>query len=389
VTVNAPTQLEIRDLRQFSANSLRPVLEAESRVWRDRLAWDYRASTSLLLQYLDARVLPGFVAVEAGRVIGYAFCVYEDCKAVIGDVFALGDSILGHSQTQIESLLLSHIIELLQHSPGVTRIESQLLLHTHNLHAHLFEQAGFTVYRRIFMDLKLGSHPGLHAVPDGGPVSIAGPATCRATGPAAGPDQRSAAGPAARTRTLAAQGLQLRLWQESDFNPAGSLIANAYEGHLDSTINDQYRSVNGSLRFLHNIIRFPGCGTFDPEASHVLTYRSSGALAGIVLCSRVREDVEHVTQLCVAARARGAGLGTLLLQVAAESLAARGFHHLSLTVTGANERAVALYRRVGFVEHHAFDAMVWNHPDPARLKTARPAESLTIQSAGLQPRALA
>jgi hypothetical protein len=32
---------------------------------------------------------------------------------------------------------------------------------------------------------------------------------------------------------------------------------------------------------------------------------------------------------------------------------------------------------------------VWNHPDPARLKTARPAESLTIQSAGLQPRALA
>ena len=67
--------LEILDLRHFAAGSLRPVLEAESRVWADRLHWDYRASANLLLQYLDARVLPGFVAVEDGRVVGYTICV--------------------------------------------------------------------------------------------------------------------------------------------------------------------------------------------------------------------------------------------------------------------------------------------------------------------------
>ena len=82
-------QLEILDLRHFSAASLRPLLEAEARLWSERLEWDYRASADLLLQYLDSRVLPGYVAVENGRIAGYLFCVYEERKAVIGDVFAV------------------------------------------------------------------------------------------------------------------------------------------------------------------------------------------------------------------------------------------------------------------------------------------------------------
>src|SRR5664279_3429889 len=77
-------QFEILDLRHFSASTLRPVLEEESRVWGEKLDWDYRASASLLLQYLDSHVLPGYVAVENGRVSGYAFCVYEAKKAFTG-----------------------------------------------------------------------------------------------------------------------------------------------------------------------------------------------------------------------------------------------------------------------------------------------------------------
>ncbi len=354
--MTAPAQLEILDLRHFSAKSLRPVLEAESRVWGDRLHWDYASSVNLLLQYLDARVLPGFAAVEAGRVVGYTFCVYEDRKAVIGDVFALSDSRHGRSQTEIETVLLKHLIELLQHSPGVERIESQLLLHAHELHAGLFREAGFSVFDRIFMDVDLRRLP---------PADLA-----------------------SRERKLQAHGMELRTWKEEDFQPAGSLIASAYEGHLDSTINDQYRSVAGSLRFLHNIIRFPGCGIFDPGASQVLTHHASGTLAGLVLCSRVRQSDEHVTQLCVAARARGAGLGTLLLDVAAHSLAERGIQTLSLTVSGGNDRAAALYRRVGFMEQHRFDAMVWTSLHTAVIP--RPVPSLTVRHEGapaLQPNA--
>ncbi len=324
------------------------MLEAESRVWAERLDWDYRASTNLLLQYLDARVLPGFVAVESGRVLGYTFCVYEDRKAVIGDVFALEDSGSDRSQSEIEAVLLEHLLALLQNSPGLERIESQLLLHPHDLHAELFRKAGFSVYRRVFMDLNL------HADAPGGTLR--------------------------QQALLGSHGLQLRPWRETDFHPAGSLIAHAYEGHLDSTINDQYRSVAGSLKFLHNIIRFPGCGVFDPQASHVLEHESTGTLAGLVLCSRVREDVEHVTQLCVAAHARGAGWGTLLLEVAARALATRGFTKLSLTVTAGNDRAAALYRRVGFREQHAFDAMVWNNAPPeVAFNPAAPEGKLSLE----------
>ena len=56
------TQLEILDLRHFSARQLRPLLETEAAVWEDRLRWNYRSSTELLLQYLDSRILPGFVS---------------------------------------------------------------------------------------------------------------------------------------------------------------------------------------------------------------------------------------------------------------------------------------------------------------------------------------
>src|SRR5579862_4597529 len=83
--------IEVLDLRHFAAPLLRPLLEAEGDLWRRRLHWDYRTSAKLLMQYLDSHMLPGYVAMEAGRVTGYGFCVYEESKAVIGDVFAYTD----------------------------------------------------------------------------------------------------------------------------------------------------------------------------------------------------------------------------------------------------------------------------------------------------------
>jgi ribosomal protein S18 acetylase RimI-like enzyme len=316
--VSSALQLEIRDLRHFSASSLRPVLEEESRVWSERLRWDYRSSADLLLQYLDSRVLPGYVAVENGRISGYAFCVYEEHKAIIGDVFSLSGTAAG-----VEAELLKHVVELLQNSPGIERIESQLLLHPHGQHAEIFKQAGFRIFRRLFMELDLTKL----CLEDNQPPLP--------------------------------EALSLTAWRESDFHPAGYLIAEAYGGHLDSFINDQYRSVSGSLRFLHNIVRFPGCGLFDPQSSRSLI-RSDGSLAGVLLCSRVRDDVGHVTQICVAKELRRRGLGLRLIEDCARNLRSRGFCGLTLTVTEDNASAVELYRKIGFIEKHSFDAMVWD-----------------------------
>jgi ribosomal protein S18 acetylase RimI-like enzyme len=323
--------LEILDLRHFSATHLKPVLAAESRVWNDRLRWDFQASANLLLQYLDSRLLPGYVAIENGRICGYVFCVYESEKALVGDVFAMPSATNFPSTADVERRLLEHMIELLQHSPGVDRIESQLLLRPHGTHTETLRNAGFSIYERLFMELELDA------------VSLL-----------------------ERPRDSRLDGLELRAWKDSDFAAAGHLIAQAYEGHLDGIINDQYRSVSGSLRFLHNIVRFPGCGLFDASASRVLAYRDRDEIAALLLCSRVREEVGHVTQICVSQQYRHRGLGAWLLSECSRALRGKGFQALTLTVTRQNAEAVALYQRSGFITRQTFDAMVWERPNRAR-----------------------
>jgi len=153
--------------------------------------------------------------------------------------------------------------------------------------------------------------------------------------------------------------MTLEPWSPSFYQAAGELIHAAYSDHLDAAINDQYRTLHGSLRFLHNIVRFPGCGVFDAEASWMLRETATGALHGMVLCSRVRADIGHITQLCVVPELRGKGYGRMLLRHAAAQLAERRFRGLSLTVTEGNASAVRLYEAMGFAVKHRFEAMVW------------------------------
>jgi ribosomal protein S18 acetylase RimI-like enzyme len=73
----------------------------------------------------------------------------------------------------------------------------------------------------------------------------------------------------------------------------------------------------------------------------------------------VRADVGHVTQVCVLPEYRSAGLGVVLLAATTRSLRERRFRAISLTVTQANDRAIALYERIGFESKRVFDAFVW------------------------------
>jgi ribosomal protein S18 acetylase RimI-like enzyme len=106
-------------------------------------------------------------------------------------------------------------------------------------------------------------------------------------------------------------------------------------------------------------VRFPGCGTFDPQASFVVHERKTRTLVGLILCSQVRPDVGHITQVCVLPEYRSAGLGEVMMAASTRNLRGRGFRFISLTVTEANDRAIALYKRIGFEEARVFDAFVW------------------------------
>jgi ribosomal protein S18 acetylase RimI-like enzyme len=333
--------IEILDLRHFAAPVLRPVLEAEGELWKQRLHWDYRSSARLLMQYLDSHMLPGYAALEDGQVTGYAFCVYEETKAVIGDVFALpsppadlpDDSLTVDgmqasaeqapaSAHKIEETLLKHLFETLLNSPQLDRVESQLLLHPSGAHAEAFREAGFQTFRRLFLVQTL---QGLWTQPR---VDLPG-------------------------------NLEMRAWRDEDLSPAGRLISEAYRDHPDSIINDQYRSVNGSQRFLHNIVRYSGCGTFSPHVSHVIVERPSRQLVGLVLGSRVSPESGHITQLCVHPAYRRQGLARKMLALAAFHFMRIGVTEISLTVTESNTDAIDLYRSEGYTCAHTFDAAVW------------------------------
>ena len=320
--MTSPQQLEVLDLRHFSAGQLRPLLEQEAAAWERRLRWDYRSSTNLLLQYLDSRILPGFVAMDGGRICGYCFCVYEGQKAVVGDIFVAPAE---PGFITIFSTLSSHLIELLESSPDIHRIEAQLLLFDAEVVAPIFASCAsrgtrINVYPRLFLERALRQ-------------------------------------PEAATFYFPAE-LEVFRWSTNCYQAAAELIQRSYVGHLDAEINDQYCTLAGSQRFLHNIVRFPGCGNFDPEASFVLRDRRSGVLAGLILCSCVGPHTAHVTQLCLAPGFRGRGLGKSLLSLALHQLSANGYQWLTLTVSEANSPALRLYQGEGFRIRQRFDAVV-------------------------------
>ena len=106
-------------------------------------------------------------------------------------------------------------------------------------------------------------------------------------------------------------------------------------------------------------MRFPGCGVFDANSSFIAVHKPTRSIAGLLLCSRVRDDVGHITQVCVLPEHRGKRIGESLIGLCTQELRSRNFSALSLTVTQANRGAVDLYRKLGFETRRKFDAFVW------------------------------
>jgi ribosomal protein S18 acetylase RimI-like enzyme len=326
--MTSPQQLEVLDLRHFSAKQLRPLLEEEAAVWQHRLRWDYRSSTELLLQYLDSRILPGFVVLDRSRVCGFTFCVYEGHKAVIGDIYASQSEPSPHA---IVKTLIRHLLETLQASPSVHRIEGQLLLYDSGFLPPLLASAlapgtRLLTHPRLFLGCDLTQPPPETGLPH----------------PFIPPD------------------LEIARWSPSFYQPTAELIQKAYVGHLDSDINDQYRTLAGSERFLHNIIRFPGCGAFDPESSFVFRTRRANRLVAVILCSRVAPDTGHITQLCIDPAYRGRRIGAALLRHNLRALHARRYRIMTLTCSENNLPALNLYHANGFQNIYRFDALVFD-----------------------------
>jgi ribosomal protein S18 acetylase RimI-like enzyme len=305
------------ELRRIAAEQLSPILEEETSAWRAELDWDFRPSADLVRRFVHMQALSGFALLHGSRVVGYSYYVCEEGKGLLGDLYVMRE----HRTAGNENILLQAMLDAMGRTPAIRRVEAQLMMLSSPLDRALPLQSRFRAHPRCFLEAPLGSITNLPA------------------------------------RKL--PNIVITPWTDARQDPTARLIASAYQGHIDSQINDQYRSPAGARRFLMNIVQYPGCGTFFAPASFAATEGSGRELRGVSLASLVAADVGHITQVCVAPSHKGIGLGYELMRRSLLALAAHGCHMVSLTVTASNESAIRLYEQMGFKNRRNFAAYVW------------------------------
>jgi ribosomal protein S18 acetylase RimI-like enzyme len=308
---------QIVDLRRLQSRDLDSLLIEECDTWLEGLGWDFGKSADLVRRFVDMRALSGTALLEHDQVTGYMYYVLEDDKGLIGDLYVRRDA----RHLGLEEILMEAALQPMMAIPGVTRIESQLMMLPHDPGYVMPFPEYASMYSRNFMRIDL---------------TRASLSTGRIRRP-----------------------VYFERWTDHYNGAAAQLIADAYAGHTDSRINDQYRNVAGARKFLYNIVQYPGCGNFYKPASYAAFEPLDGRLCGISLASMVAEGIGHITQICVSPAVRGTGIGHELLRLSLSALRDSGCRSATLTVTTANEDAVTLYERVGFETVRNFSALVW------------------------------
>jgi ribosomal protein S18 acetylase RimI-like enzyme len=311
--------LSLVDLRRVRSESLNELLEEETRHWKETLEWDFRSSADLVHRFVRMKALSGWVLAAGSRLVGYSYFVCEDGKGLIGDLYVL-QQFRTHEQ---EYRLLSAVVESLLSESYVNRVEAQLMTLRSPFNRPLPRSDILRVHPRNFMVVQFETIRNL------------------APGKAAGH-------------------IRIEHFTHTAHEEAARLISSSYRGHIDSEINDQYRSVSGARRFLSNIVQYPGCGSFFPSGSFVAMLPDSNEFVGLSLSSLVSEDVGHITQVCTMHSMRHQGIAYELVRRSLLGLVRHGCRRVSLTVTSANTEAVRLYERMGFTTARVFAAYVWN-----------------------------
>ena len=225
---------EIVELSRVTADELEPVLQEERITWRSTLRWDFSSSAELVRRFVRIRALGGYALLISGRVVGYTYYVVEDRKGLIGDLYILRE----FSCQEYEDTLLAAVLEALVAAPGVCRIEAQLMMMRGPFERTLPLSSYARIHSRVFM---LADAADSGHLPQG----------------------------------KGSHSLRYHLWSENRAEESALLIAAAYKGHIDATINDQYSSVAGARRFINNIVQYPGCGSFFPPSSLVADRRTA------------------------------------------------------------------------------------------------------------------
>jgi ribosomal protein S18 acetylase RimI-like enzyme len=302
-------------ISHYDETSLTPIMEEEEKMWMSDLGWDYSTIRLILASFVKNRQLPGYVAVNSQKVIGYTYYLINQTKGILGALYA---SETNRSQEAVEQLLARAISHLKDFS-DIRRIESQIMPF-HNLSIPpTFTQHGFDYFPRYYLVLRLDS------MTENSDVS-------------------------SEKRIVP--------WNSGYLVRAAEMTVISYCNQTDAEICEDYRTKPGCENYLRSLVENPGCGFFMPKASFI-SLDERGTFCGFLICSRISTRVAMIPQIAVHPSHQGRGVGTSLIYRSLRELKSLGFQSVSLMVSRENRRAFDWYRRVGFRMRKEFGAYVW------------------------------
>lgn len=306
------SEIRILPISDADLGRLEILFEEECAEWLELLRWDYKGASMLIRDVARQRQLSGFVATSGNTVIGFAYYVIEGSRCSIGDIYVSK----AWRGIGLDKELAAAVLDHLEGIRRIRRIESQYVGVENDAADVLFCERGFERLERSYMLTELAGNPSLDS-------------------------------------SAPLKDISIRTWRDGDLEQAAKVIHRSYRGKHDSRINSQYKTVQGCAELVVILTEHFWCGDFLPDVSMVAV-RPSGAIAGVLISSRVASGVGHLGQISVHPAHQGRGIGRRLIENALSEFRCRAYKSVSLAVTTANADAFHLYESCGFRTVHTF-----------------------------------
>lgn len=300
-----PAGVATREWTAEPADRIAPLLDAERDWWRRHLHWDLETAWASVEPARVSGRLPGVVASTTGdRIEGWGFHLRHHQTLQVGALVAyceevtaaIVDHMIASPAAQGTSLAVSFARE---QAPGL---------------ASVMEARGFRLERYRYLEVAL----------------------------APGEDLRP----------------PCRMWAPADLAPVVDLVARAYRDSAELRPFAPDNRHEEWIEYVTQLVASPACGRFLPWASVVCNASRGSGLDAAAIVTTIGERTTHLAQIVVDPRARGRGLGRALVESVMATAAARGFERMTLLVAASNDRASALYDRLGYKQTATFLAAV-------------------------------
>lgn len=308
--------LELIPLSSAERELVAALMGEEEEAWKRELDWDYGPVRRILRSLLDQRLLPGYMAGDLQRGLGYTYFLIHQHKAIIGTFFGSRSK----CTPEIADAILSAAIRSIQAMRAIKRIEAQIMPFNGIDPRPVFGRHAFRHHPRYYMEMRLS-------------------------------DRESRATPLP-------VGICIAPWDLSHAALCAEIVLRSYSHETDSLICEDYCSLPGCESYLHSLVENPGCGIFLDRASF-MALGPQGAPCGLIIGSKISSTSAMIPQISILPEYQGKGLGNALIRRSLEEFARMGFPFVTLAVTQDNQRALEWYQRLGFKVRKEFGAYVW------------------------------